>query len=148
MPTFPRPATRAGLSTIDFVYQLISGPNTYPASDTIVSNVIDVRDLAHVHILALSAPPHPKGTQKRLLVQSEQFTWPEAADLLRKERPELASRLPPKEKDSEAPAMTKAPMDTRLSKEVLGDLKFITWQESILASIDAAVAWEKGGVKA
>ena len=130
------------------VYQLIAGPNTWPGSGAAVSNLIDVRDLAHAHVLALSAPPHPAGIQKRLLIESGQLTWQEAADLLRKERPELASRLPPKEKDSEAPDVTKAPMDTSLTNEVLGDLKLFTWQESVLASIDSAVAWEKGGVKA
>ena len=129
------------------MYQLISGPNTYPVSEAVVSNSVDVRDIARAHVLALFAPPHPAGIDKRLLIESGQFTWQEAVGLVRKERPELASRLPPKEKDDEAPYRTKAPLDTSLTKEVLGDHKLFTWQESILASIDSAVAWENGAVK-
>ena len=59
-------------------------------------------------------------------------------------RPALASRLPGKEKDGEAPKLTVPPLDMSLTKEVLGDMTFFTWEESLLGSLDTAVEWEKG----
>jgi nucleoside-diphosphate-sugar epimerase len=144
VPHFPNSTDRTALGTNDFVYSLLTGgpegPNTYP--DFAAGHMADVRDVAKAHVQALSASRVP-GTDKRLLVCSGTFTWKATADLIRTARPELTSRLPAK--SEQAVMQTNAPMDVSLAAKIIGMSEdgYIWWEETILASIDAVVAWEK-----
>lgn len=83
----------------------------------------------------------PDGKNKRLLVSNGRFTWPEAAELLRKERPELSARLP--RPDVPHPPQTQAILDTSLAEDVLGIKTWIPWQQALLEAADSVIAWER-----
>lgn len=140
---YPLPSDRAGLGSTEFVYSLVTGgpegPNTYPAVP--FGHIIDVRDAAKAHVLALSVPPTVDGQNKRFILSSKTSTWKETAELVRVERPELASRLP--HETAVPPAQTCAPLDLTFTKEVLGLKEYLPWQETMLGSLDDAVRWEK-----
>jgi len=144
VPNFPNSAERTSLGTNDFVYSLLTGgpdgPNTYPSVP--IGHMIDVRDVAKAHVLALSAPAIP-GINKRLLVSSGTFKWRTTADLIRTARPELASRLPAE--GDKAMVQTRAPMDISLAAKVIGmhEDDYIRWDETMLTTIDTVVTWEK-----
>jgi len=147
LKTFPRPDNRFGLGTVDSAYRLITGetePNTWP--DNPVGNVVHVADVAKAHVLALTAPPLKDGRKKRLIVAAGVLHWKEAADLLRKERPELISRLP--RPDLTPNPQSFAPLDTSLTEEVLGIKTWLSSEQAFLESIDSALEWEKGETKA
>jgi len=143
VPNWPRPAEASGLSTIEFGYQLIKGgpegPNTYP--DVPISNAVNVKDVAKAHILALDIAPLKDGRKKRFLISNGQFTWAEAIELVKKERPELISRLP--KDDAKVTVQNLSGMDTSFAAEVLGLKKYIPWQDTFLETLDTSVAWEK-----
>jgi len=147
LKSFPRPDTRVGLGTIDYAYRLITGetgPNTWP--NIPVGNVVHVADLAKAHVVAVAAPPLKDGRKKRLIAAAGVFTWQQAADLLRRERPEVSNRLP--NPDLTPIRQTSAPLDTSLTEEVLGINTWLSWEKAILGSIDSALEWEKGETKA
>lgn len=103
-------------------------------------------DLAKAHVLAVAAPPLKDGGRKRLIAAAGTFTWQQAADLLRKERPEVSSRLP--KADLTPGPQTFAPLDTSLTEQVLGIKDWLSWEEAFLGSIDSALEWEGGEQKA
>jgi nucleoside-diphosphate-sugar epimerase len=144
VPHFPNSTDRSALGTNDYVYSLLTGgpnsPNTYPP--IAIGHMVDVRDVAKAHVEALSAPYVP-GTNKRLLISSGTFKWEATADFIRTARPELASRLPAE--SAQAVKQTDAPMDVSLAAKVIGlsEDGYIRWEETMLASVDAIVAWEK-----
>jgi nucleoside-diphosphate-sugar epimerase len=144
VPHFPNSTDRMALGTNDFVYSLLTGgpdgPNTYAPIP--IGHMVDVRDVAKAHVQALSAS-RMAGTNKRLLICSGTFKWKATADLIRTARPELASRLPAE--SEQAVMQTNAPMDVSLAAKVIGMSEdgYIRWEETMLASIDAVVAWEK-----
>ena len=104
--------------------------------------MVDVRDVAKAHVQALSVSP-VSGINKRLLISSGTFTWKATADLIRTARPELASRLP--SESAQAVMQTNAPMDISLAANVIGmsEDSYIRWEDTMLATVDAVVAWEK-----
>ncbi|KAL6808638.1 hypothetical protein J3E69DRAFT_378243 [Trichoderma sp. SZMC 28015] len=142
---FPRPSNIPGLSTNQFIYMLLNGgpegPNTYPP--IFVGHTVDVRDVAKVHILALSADPLPNKQQKRFILSEGVHKWPEVADMVRKRRPELAPRMPGK--DAIPPTQTEAPLDTSLAQKLLG-FEYRQWEEMFLTGIDECLKWDAGRV--
>ncbi|KAJ4479309.1 hypothetical protein J3R30DRAFT_3477471 [Lentinula aciculospora] len=105
-----------------------------------IGHMIDVRDAARAHILALSVPP-VTGRDKRFIISNGTFKWKDVAELIRSKKPELASRLP---KETSVPGpQTSAPMDTTFAKEVLGMKIYIPQQETFLATVDVVLEWEK-----
>ncbi|KAE9401224.1 hypothetical protein BT96DRAFT_612978 [Gymnopus androsaceus JB14] len=114
------------------------GTGAYP--DSFLGHLIDVRDVARAHVAALSAPLIT-GRDKRFIISASTYKWKDVADLIRRERPELAHRLP--KEDAVPPKQSDAPLDTRFAAEVLGMEEYIPWEETVLAGIDAGVAWEK-----
>ncbi|KDQ19276.1 hypothetical protein BOTBODRAFT_153142 [Botryobasidium botryosum FD-172 SS1] len=148
LKTFPRPSSRAGMSRVNIAYKLITGeaaPNTWPVDP--VGNAVHVLDAARAHVLAVAAPPLTDGRKKRLIVASGVHTWQEAAELIRRERPELSSRLP---KSELTPTPTTcAPLDTSLTEEVVGVKTWLPWEKAFLDSIDSALElWENGESRA
>ncbi|KAJ7593786.1 hypothetical protein C8J56DRAFT_778650, partial [Mycena floridula] len=91
---FLLPATREGLGTINCANSLLTCGSEYAPNS--VGHMVDVRDSAKTHFRSLDAPS-PNGKNKRLIILlRKSFTWKEAADVLHKNRPELASRFPAK----------------------------------------------------
>ena len=118
---------------------LTCGPDAWP--NVPVSEVIHIDDCAKAHLLALEKGPLPDGKHKRLLVTCGLFTWQQAAELLRKERPELDSRLP--RPDVPPQPQFLAPLDPSFAEKVLGIQKWIPWEKVLLDGVDTVIAWEK-----
>jgi hypothetical protein len=78
-----------------------------------------------------------------LTAWSRKYNWKEPVDIIRKERPELASRLPPV--DAPVPPGINAPMDISLTERVLGFKKemYIPMEKTVLDAVDQLVRWEK-----
>jgi len=104
--------------------------------------MVDVHNVTKAHVQALSVLPI-SGINKRLLISSGTFTWKATADLICTARPKLASRLP--SKSAQAVIQTNAPMDVSLAAKVIrmSEDSYIQWEDTMLATIDTAVAWEK-----
>ncbi|KAK7022948.1 hypothetical protein VNI00_016838 [Paramarasmius palmivorus] len=142
LANYPYPSDPIGLGTTAFAYELITGgpegPNSYPTNP--MGHIIDVRDVAKAHVLALDTPPIP-GRHKRIIISAGIFTWKDAAEVVRKAHPELEPRLP--SANAVPPAQTDAPLDTSFASEVLGLKEYIPWQESILAAIEMCLQYEE-----
>ncbi|THU95299.1 NAD(P)-binding protein [Dendrothele bispora CBS 962.96] len=140
VPNFPI-NSRDSLGTNDFVYSLIvNGTDSY--SQVIpVGHMIDVRDAARAHLLALSTGRIP-GSDKRFIISARSFTWKEFADLYRKERPELKDRLP-REDVKQGFEQTSAPLDVDFANDALGMGEYIDWKETALAALDATLILER-----
>ncbi|KAE9401227.1 NAD(P)-binding protein, partial [Gymnopus androsaceus JB14] len=139
VPNYPLSDSSDSIGTNASLCKIFTiGTGAYP--DSSLGHLIDVRDVARAHVAALSAPSIP-GRDKRFIISSSTYKWKDVADLIRRERPELANRLP--KEDAVPPKQTDAPLDTRFAAEVLGMEEYIPWEETVLAGIDAGVAWEK-----
>ncbi|TFK62760.1 NAD(P)-binding protein [Pluteus cervinus] len=139
-PNAPKPTSRPGLSTATFIYHLIDRENTYPPEP--VGSYVHVKDIAKAHVAALSVGPLPDGRRKRFIVAApKSFTWSEASEIIRSERPELAARTVPK--GTELLTQTSAPFDTSLAAKYLGLEEYIGFKETLLDTVDYLVEWEK-----
>ncbi|THU95301.1 NAD(P)-binding protein, partial [Dendrothele bispora CBS 962.96] len=140
VPNFPI-NSRDNLGTNDLAYSLIvNGTDSYSQA-TRTGYMIDVRDAARAHLLALSAGPIP-GRDKRFIISARSFTCKEFADFYRKERPELKDRLP-REDVEQGFKQTSAPLDVGFAKDVLGMKEYIDWKETALAALDATLILER-----
>ena len=101
--------------------------------------LIDVRDVARALVAALTAPPASQVGRKRIPTCVPSVQASDVADLIKKERPELAHRLP-LEAIKAAPQVGALTANERL-KEVLG-LEVTDWRTTILESLDALVRLE------
>lgn len=118
---------------------LISSPKEMPP--TRLPLYVDVRDLAKAHVLALE---RPQSIGKRLPVCAGNVFWDQAVELLRKERPQLASRLPPQPKESEQACKGPlATLDVSAAKEALGLASYHSSRDTILDSVDDLLAREQ-----
>ncbi|THU95297.1 hypothetical protein K435DRAFT_839563 [Dendrothele bispora CBS 962.96] len=97
----------------DFVYALIANGIDSYSKVIPVGHMIDVRDVARAHLLALSR------SDKRFIISARSFTWKEFADLYRKERPELKDRLP-REDVEQGIEQTSVPLDVDFANDALG----------------------------
>ncbi|KAJ3996499.1 hypothetical protein F5050DRAFT_1692575 [Lentinula boryana] len=126
----------SSLGTNGFV-QMLFAPEYPPVP---IGHMIDVRDAARAHVLALSTPPVP-GRAKRFIISNGTFLWKDVAALVRRRRPELAARLP---KETSVPGpQTSAPMDTTFAKEVLGMTSYISQEETFMEAVNVVLQWEK-----
>ena len=79
-------------ASVEILTQLLSGK--LPGTPRVGFVIVDVRDVAAAHVLAM---PHPAAPGERFLV-GDRFMWfSEVAALLRKELPAYASKVPAKE---------------------------------------------------
>ncbi|KAK7022956.1 hypothetical protein VNI00_016846 [Paramarasmius palmivorus] len=142
VPNFPYTPDINQLGTNYVVYELITGdrdgPNAYPSIN--IGHLVDVRDIAKAHVLALDAPKVP-GRHKRMIIHGDIFKWKDAVEVIKKAHPELTQRLPLA--DTVAPALTDVPLDTTFASEVLGLKEYIPWQESVLAALEACLEHER-----
>ncbi|KAF5333948.1 hypothetical protein D9758_017600 [Tetrapyrgos nigripes] len=135
VPNFPV-ISRTSLSTNDYVYQLIlNGPDTYPPVS--VGDLVDVRDMARAHVLALLIP----GKDKRFIVSGGKYHWKEIGDLIRRERPEVAHRL--SREDVKPMEQTVSPIDLTFTEKELGITEYHGWEESALAALDCGLMLER-----
>jgi hypothetical protein len=131
------------------LYQIITGgskgPGSYP--DYLVSQWVDVRDVARAHILPLES--EFKGGKKRLLVEAPTpINWKDVTLYLREKRPELVPRLPSDATLAEPLTMSNAKMDTSHTEKVLGVKKeeyYTGWKKTVEDTIDMFLAVEKLG---
>ncbi|KAJ3735362.1 hypothetical protein DFJ43DRAFT_44491 [Lentinula guzmanii] len=132
----PLTSSISSLSTNSFIKMLFAPE--YPPIP--VGHLIDVRDAARAHVLALTTPP-VSGRDKRFIISNGTFRWKDVAALIRSKKPELAARLP---KETSVPGpQTSAPLDTTFAKEVLGLKNYISQEETLLAGVDVVLEWEK-----
>ncbi|KAE9398644.1 NAD(P)-binding protein [Gymnopus androsaceus JB14] len=125
----------SSLGTNGFI-QMLFAPEYPPIP---FGHMIDVRDVARAHVLALTTPPVP-GRDKRFIIVNSTFQWKDVAALIRNKRPELAGRLP---KETSIPVpQSSAPLDTTFSEEVLGMTSYIPQEETFLAALDVVLEWE------
>lgn len=104
--------------------------------------MIDVRDVAKAHILALTAPTSVTiHKRKRLLIWSANVFWSDAVEHLSSVRPDLKPRL----SDSSAVQKPAAVcnVDTSLAAEVLGLKGYIDWRKTIEDAVDALLEVER-----
>ncbi|KAK7022938.1 hypothetical protein VNI00_016828 [Paramarasmius palmivorus] len=142
VPHYPLPKDINHLGTNAVVYGLITGglngPDILPPH--VFGYVVDVRDAAKAHVLALETPPVP-GRYKRMIVSSGIFKWRDAVEVVKETHPELEHRLPAP--DATLPAQTDAPMDLSFTIEVLGMKEYIPWEKSIIAALEICLEHER-----
>ncbi|KIM36352.1 hypothetical protein M413DRAFT_31771 [Hebeloma cylindrosporum] len=131
----PLPASEKDLGTNSFPYMLLAG--VYPPVSP--PWVVDIRDVAKAHVLALDLPHMEVGT-KRFLVNAGNFTWEEAAEHLRKSHPGLLKHSLEGAKDLPGPASY---LDTSRAKEVLGIKEFIDPKKMIDDVVDDLIELQK-----
>ncbi|KAK0440629.1 hypothetical protein EV421DRAFT_1905352 [Armillaria borealis] len=137
-------------STNGFIYALLRPDNTNFA---VFPGVIDVRDVAHAHLLALESPPTSAVGRKRSpLVSPYQSSYKDAVEIIAKERPELKDRLVHPSKAPEWPSYT-LEVDRELVENQIG-LKadsYIAWRDTVLDAVDSLVRieniWKAKGFK-
>lgn len=131
---FPLP-TAAQLGTNGMIYGLVSGGTVPP----IPPFIVDVRDVAKAHVLALNVPRKPL-EQKRYLVNGGNLTWREAIAHLNKVRPEIKTAAVDAFAELPGPAST---LDTTRTNDDLKFGAFIDPKDTIVAAADAIVALQK-----
>jgi nucleoside-diphosphate-sugar epimerase len=101
--------------------------------------VVDVRDVAKAHILALGLPHMEVGT-KRFLVNSGNFTWEEGVEHLKKSHPGLIEGPLKGAKDLPGPA---SHLDTSRAKKILGLTEFIDPKKMVDDVVDDLIELQK-----
>jgi nucleoside-diphosphate-sugar epimerase len=126
---FPFPSPTSG--TNGFIYGLAQGqqPPVIPPA------VVDVRDVAKAHVLALARPRSSKLEDKRYLVNGGLFTWKQAAAALLEARPQYKTLKP--EEITELPGKASI-WDTSKTERELG-MKFIESRFTIIDGADSAM---------
>ncbi|TFK61594.1 NAD(P)-binding protein [Pluteus cervinus] len=136
---FPFPSSPSALGTNGAIYKLINGQ----VPPLLSPFVVDVRDVAKAHLLAVSVPRVPKGgdlDQKRFLVCSGVYTWKDVATDMRKSRPGLKTPSP-----ENIPTMSGnlSTVDTTRAREVLGMKEWITPKKTVEDAVDSLVEAQK-----
>jgi len=132
----------AALSTALQIYQFLTPTGVYPQS----AGQADVRDVARVHVLALSAPATSEVGRKRIIFGSPHgFDFIKIRELIKEKRPELKDRLI--NEDTEVPKLPRdrIPVDFGRVKEVLGveQEELRTIEETMLDTVDSLLELEK-----
>ncbi|QPH38688.1 SDR family oxidoreductase [Pedobacter endophyticus] len=113
-------------------------------------NIVDVRDVADLHIKAMEIP---EANEKRFIVSADgQISLPEIAELLKRERPELSRKVSSKRvpnfvlsiaslfnhqaKEGVLLAKMNRNLSTRNAKSILNWKPVATQEETILAAVD------------
>jgi len=118
------PGTTNGL-----LYTIITG-NVLP----IIPCIVDVRDVAKAHLLAMGLPPSPGVLNRRYITNSGTISWKEAVEYMQKTHPEL--KMPPA---SEYPDY-QLNVDT---SDTIRDLKFGKFREPREVLDDAIAALQE-----
>jgi len=123
-----------------FLYQLLDAPGRqYQVGP--FGHLVDVRDIAKIHLLALSSPLIVGGERKRLIASAGSFRWSDVVAIIREKIPELDERLP--YKDAVPGPQMSAPLDTSLTKRMTGFSEYIHMEKTILDAFESILTWEK-----
>ena len=110
-------------------------PHNFPPA------VVDVRDVAEAHVLALDLP-RKELQEKRYLLVAGVLTWKEAVTLLHEVRSGLAALKPEEIDDLPGPVPK---FDASKTEQEFG-IKFIDPKDTIIAAVDSLLeaqkAWE------
>lgn len=107
----------------------------------------DVRDVARIHVEALTSPPESSVGRKRLIVVSPHaLDFKAAVELIANKRPELKSRLIDAEKAPKFP--NHLVVDLKRIEEVTGvkETSYIPVNDTILETVDSLLVQEKGWI--
>ncbi|KAG6817900.1 hypothetical protein H0H93_006931 [Arthromyces matolae] len=131
---FPLPSS-SGLGTNGYVYMLIKGgmPPTPPPF------VVDVRDVAKAHVLALSVEPKPLG-EKRYIASAGNLSWHDAAVAVKKAHPEVATAPLDTFPDLPGPPST---LDNKHTTEQLNFGTWITPEQTMIDTTEGFAVVEK-----
>ena len=129
--TYPRPITKETLGTNGMIHGMIHGPSPWPPI-----NIVDVRDVAKSHVLALGLPRNPGALERRYLVSAGNLVWREAIDHLKITHPEL------KTPSSEYPDVA-GPLTIVDTSNTIADLKFGKFIDTKQIIEDAVVALQE-----
>lgn len=116
------------------IWNLISG-KTAVLPDDRLPLFCDARDVSLAHFNALE---RKQSIGHRYILCGGAFTWTDAADFLRKERPELAAKLPKPNPDV-TPIEHLAKLDTSAARNDLEIASFIDWKTTLLDTVDDLV---------
>ena len=131
------PASVAELGTNETIYQILQGGAVPPAPNWLV----DVRDVAKGHILALEATNLP-ADKKRFIINARTYTWKEAAEHLKKSRSAVRDRIQPLEEIGDLPAPS-SHLDNTRAKELLGLVEYIPQEKMLEDAVDDLLMLEK-----
>lgn len=134
----------AALSTNLHIYQFLTPKGTFPTSP----GSADVRDVARLHVAALSAPSESTVGRKRLIVSSPYDTnYKQAVEFIAEAYPELKDRLVNSDTAPKFP-IDKLPVDLKRATEVTGVQidSYHTWKETVLDTVGSLLALEKDWV--
>nr|GAT49312.1 predicted protein [Mycena chlorophos] len=128
-------------SSNGFIYQLLRADNkNYPY----VPGAIDVRDVARIHIAALTAPtPNGKRIRRVVTVSPYDSSFREVIKYIHDERPELRGRLADPESVPKWEAYRVHGVDFTVLERDFGFSKFTTWKESVLDAVDRFIEVEE-----
>jgi nucleoside-diphosphate-sugar epimerase len=101
------------LGTNKYIYGIMKGP-----IPQIPPHIVDVRDVAKAHVLAMDLPRNPGVLERRYLVNGGILPWREAVEHLRVSHPEL--KMPPADQYPEMPG----PASILDMSDTITDLKF------------------------
>jgi len=151
-------ASPGSLGTVS-IFRDILDKDEYPQGE--LGAMVDVRDAARAHVLALDAPPlslrddgNNSGTKqrddnkrqrKRLIITPENFKWEEVVKILRKEfagDEGLLKRLPSEEAAQRAGKQMNVPYDTSLAEKTLGFGNYLPFEETVLETFKDVTLWE------
>jgi nucleoside-diphosphate-sugar epimerase len=117
-------------------YSLFSGENSgKPVPATMFPSYIDVRDLAHAHVKALTTPA---ASNKRYLIGGFQYSNTAVVKVLNEQFPELKSKLPVGDEDN----VIVAKIVAEEGNSVL-DMTFKTFEETVVDTTKKILEIEK-----
>ncbi|KAF9567222.1 NAD(P)-binding protein [Agrocybe pediades] len=139
--TFPLPTAVANMGTNDFIFKMINKGEIPFAPNWIV----DVRDVARGHVLALEKlDTLPADDLKRFVINAVLQPWSKAAEHLKKTRPEVADRIIPLEEVKPLPGVLST-LDNTRSKEILG-MEYLsveqTYDEAVTDLLELEKNWK------
>ncbi|CDO68381.1 hypothetical protein BN946_scf184815.g28 [Trametes cinnabarina] len=134
------------LGTNALIYQLIAGEPGRPLPPQLTPFYCHVRDVARAHVLALKLPKLPASAdvqEKRFIVAGPgPILWPDAVKVLLGKCPALKDRLPTLDNAPPLPGPL-AKVDTTHAAEVLGMKDYVSWEDTLLETIDALLEVEE-----
>jgi nucleoside-diphosphate-sugar epimerase len=131
------PRSVAELGTNETIYQILEGGAVPPAPNWLV----DVRDVAKGHILALEVSNLP-ANKKRFIINAGTYTWKEAAEHLKKSRLAVSHRIQPLEQIGDLPAPS-SHLDNTRAKELLGLVEYIPQEKMFEDAVDDLLMLER-----
>ena len=136
--TFPLPTSVGTMGTNDFIHGMINKGEVPFAPVWLV----DVRDVAKAHIMALEKLPLPADDLKRFTINAGTFPWKKLAEHLLKTKPELRDRIIPLDTVPPLPGPLGS-LDTTRAKEILGCTEYIPMEKTFEDAVDDILMLEK-----